>query len=179
MKKVYVSILAALIFSLLSCSSISVAVHYDDQIDFSKYKTFRFKKPGPGKRAGAANRMSNPLFNKDVMREIKPIMEEKGFREANEGERADLIVVFYAAVKNRNTFVPPTYRVGRWGRVWRTSPGHVVRYKEGTLVIDIVDREKKELIWEGIGRGVLDRSEPAKNLVESVKKILEKFPPEM
>jgi hypothetical protein len=46
------------------------------------------------------------------------------------------------------------------------------------LVIDIVDQKKKELVWQGIGTGVLDRANPAGNLVESVQKILEKFPPE-
>ena len=102
----------------------------------------------------------------------------KGFSEATSREAADMLVVFYAAVHNRRDFVPPSYRVGRWGRVWRTSPGHVVRYKEGTLVIDIVDQKRKELVWQGVGKGVLDRSNPASNLLEAVQKILEKFPPE-
>ena len=109
---------------------------------------------------------------------IKPILESKGYAEAASQQDADLLVVFYAAVQNRRDFVPPTYRTGRWGRVWRTSPGHVVHYKEGTLVIDIVDRKKKELVWQGMGKGVLDRAEPARNLVEAVQKILEEFPPE-
>lgn len=42
----------------------------------------------------------------------------------------------------------------------------------------MVDNKKKELVWQGVGTGVLDRSNPAGNLVESVGKILEKFPPE-
>ena len=87
------------------------------------------------------------------------------------------MVVFYAQVKNRADWVPPTYHVGRWGRAHRISPGHSVRYKEGTLVIDIVDSKSKELVWRGTGTDVLNRSAPAKDLVAAVEKILEEFPP--
>jgi len=161
---------------LMGCSSVRVMVNYDQDAVFSDYKTFYFVRPKQKPKRGGAVR--NPLFTKDVMNEIRPIMESKGFAEAATRDEADLFVIFYAAVQNRRDFLPPTYRVGRWGRVWRTSPGHFVHYREGTLVIDMVDNTKKELVWQGVGQGVLDRDDPARNLVEAVEKILEKFPPE-
>jgi hypothetical protein len=152
-------------------------VNYDDTITFSDYSTFRFVNPRQQQtnRPGA---ITNPLITGDVMREIRPIMESKGFTEAPSEEVADLLVVFYTLVQNRSDYVPPTYIVGSWGRVRRTSPGHAVQYKEGTLVIDIVDRLKKEMVWQGIGSGVLNRNNPAENLVECVQEILETFPPQ-
>ena len=170
-------ILFGMIFYLIlvGCASVAVRVDYDEAAVFTDYQSFHFVRP---KRQQGRGAVRNPLVTKEILREIKPIMEAKEYTEAASQNDADLLVVFYAMVQNRRDFVSPTYRVGRWGRVRRTSPGRVVRYKEGTLVIDMVDNKKKELVWQGVGTGVLDRSDPAGNLVEAVEKILEKFPPE-
>ena len=173
----YAGILISLV--LTGCATVRVAVNYDEAVDFGSYRTFYFVKPQPKQAGGPGRRMvQNPLFTKDVMQEIKPHLESKGYVEATRREETDLLVVFYAAVQNRRDWVAPTYRVGRWGRVWRTSPGHVVNYKEGTLVIDMVDAKKKELVWQGVGTGVLDRMNPQANLADSAKEILERFPPQ-
>ena len=160
---------------LFGCASVGVTVNYNKDINFSQYKTYRFVQPKFRRQRRAE--IKNPLFTKDVMREIRPIMENKGFVEASSTEGADLLVHFYAMIRERRNFSPPTYRVGRWGRTWVAQPGRVVQYKEGTLGIDIVDRRRKELIWQGVGKGVLDRQNPAKNLVQAVEKVLEPFPP--
>ncbi len=176
MKRMTVFVCGVCFLSLLACSSVRVVVDYDEATDFGAYRTFQFVHPKHQARGGAPVR--NPVFNRDVMREIKPILESKGFAEAPNRDRADLLIVFYAAVQNQRDFVSPSYRIGRWGRVWAVRPGHFVNYKEGTLVIDIVDRKKQDLVWQGVGRGVLDRVNPRKDLIEAVEKILEKFPPE-
>ena len=178
MKRKFVfSILFGLIMVALACSSMKVTVDYDQDANFGDYKSFQFVSPKRQQQAGGRV-IANPLFTKEVLREMRPIFESKGLTQATAKGEADILVVFYAAIKNRRDFVAPTYRVGRWGRVHRTSPGHVVNYKEGTLVIDIVDRDKKELVWRGVGKGVLDRDNPGKNLVEAVQQVLEKFPPQ-
>jgi hypothetical protein len=53
----------------------------------------------------------------------------------------------------------------------------VVNYREGTLVIDMVDRVKGELVWEGEGRGLLGRADPGENLAVAVREVLAPFPP--
>ena len=176
-KKIVFSMLLCVILFAAACSSMKVTVNYDQDASFGDYKTFQFVSPKRQQQAGG-RAIANPLFTKEVLREMRPIFESKGLTQATTMGEADILVVFYAAIKNRRDFVAPTYRVGRWGRVHRTSPGHVVNYKEGTLVIDIVDREKKELVWQGVGKGVLDRDNPGKNLVEAVQQVLEKFPPQ-
>lgn len=178
MKKYFILFGIVLIISLMGCASVRVAVNYDEEADFGEYQSFYFVKPSHRQERGPRRQaVQNPIFTKEVMREIKPIMESKGFVEAASLKDADLLVVFYAAVHNRRTYVAPSYRVGRWGRVWRTSPGHFVNTKEGTLVIDMVDNQEKELVWQGVGTGVLDRFNPQKDLVFAVQEILDKFPP--
>lgn len=161
---------------LIRCSSMKIMANYDREVDFSQYQTFQFvgDKDSPG-RGGKG--IHNPLFTKDVMYQIRPVMEAKGFTEVENRDEADILIHFNAFVKNRREYVPPTYRIGRWRRVWRARPGHVVDYKEGTLIIDIVDRARKEMVWQGVGQGVLDRDNPARNLAEAASDILAHFPP--
>jgi hypothetical protein len=164
--------IAALLL-LAACSSMRVAVQYDEKTDFRAYHRFFFSPskanlPGPGR---------NPLFTTEILSEVRTVLEQKGLSEASGPGEADLMVHFYAMVRNQRDFAPPVYRVGRAGRVWKARPGHAVNYKEGTLVIDMVDRAKDELVWQGVGKGVLDRRDPSSHLVQAVKEVLEPFPP--
>ena len=170
----YVSSFIIAMLILLRCSSMKVLSNYDKTVDFTQYKTYHF---APPKNQGKKE-IRNPFFTKDIQQEIRTLMESKGFEEAAGRDEADLILVFHAFTKSNTEWIAPSYHVGRWGRVYRTSPGHVVRYKQGTLVIDIVDQQNKELVWQGIGQGVLDRDNPAQNFIDAVKDIMKSFPPE-
>ena len=56
----------------------------------------------------------------------------------------------------------------------------VTRTTEGTLFIDIIDANKKELIWQGEGNGYLTKRTEDKEarINEFVAKILAQYPPE-
>lgn len=62
-----------------------------------------------------------------------------------------------------------------------TGAGKPRSYREGTIVIDVIDREKSELIWRGYAEGKLPNdmglNERNKIIREVVPKILEDFPP--
>ena len=62
----------------------------------------------------------------------------------------------------------------------RDSYSTVSTTTEGTLYIDLIDARKKELIWQGIGTGVLtrDRERKEERINEFVSKILMQFPPQ-
>jgi len=163
---------------LVGCSSVKVVVDYDDQIHFNQYKSFYFVPPidASDSQAPRPALIKEPRFVKQAQSEISAVLTQKGFQEAADAEHADFLIAFYATAKNKAQITPPTYHIGRFGRRWVT-PGHVYHYKQGTLIVDIVDRGKHELVWRGVGTGVLDRSEPRKNLLMAVEKVMEKFPP--
>jgi len=178
-KSIIFSGFSALIFFIFSgCATLRVTVNYDREARFSAYKNFKVVTPKPARSGSKKRQIRNPLFTKDIIRAIVPALTEKGFKEVKDKSSADFLVIFYASVKNRTDWVPPTYHVGRWGRVYNVTPGRPVRFKEGTLVIDIVDRKTKELVWQGIGSDVLDPSGPHENLINAVQEILKKFPPD-
>jgi hypothetical protein len=69
----------------------------------------------------------------------------------------------------------------RWGSGWGTTDVRVNEILVGTLVIDIADATKNEMVWRGIGVKEVDAQAKAdrrdKNINNAVKKILKDFPP--
>ena len=57
---------------------------------------------------------------------------------------------------------------------------NVSEYTEGNLFIDFIDKDKKELIWQGVGSGALKLQSVQKKeerIQLFVKEIISKFPP--
>ena len=72
-----------------------------------------------------------------------------------------------------------------WGWGWNpfwAQQGFRNTYEtvEGTLYLDLIDANKKELIWQGIGKAPLVEGPEAKEerINEIVTSILAKYPPE-
>ena len=67
-----------------------------------------------------------------------------------------------------------SWPVGRWGRGTRYA---VNRFSEGTLVVDLLKRPGRELVWRGIYRD--DESNASKissNLPKDIQKLFDKYP---
>lgn len=60
-----------------------------------------------------------------------------------------------------------------------TTTVDVHEYKEGSLVIDLVDAERKALIWQGVGTSTLKKKSNGREerINEAVSKILAAYPP--
>ena len=76
-----------------------------------------------------------------------------------------------------------------WGMGWNpwmmggmnNNNVNVSQFTEGTLFIDFIDKEKKELVWQGIGTGALkieNREKKEERIKLFVKEIISRFPPE-
>ena len=65
-----------------------------------------------------------------------------------------------------------------WGWGWNQQP-NVSTSVQGHLYIDLIDANKKELVWQGMGTGYLSRNMEKKEarIKEFVTKIMEKYPP--
>jgi len=60
-----------------------------------------------------------------------------------------------------------------------TNDVDTIRYKYGTVNIDVIDAEKKQLIWEGISEGTLKKSDlekPKQAISEVVGLIFQQYP---
>jgi hypothetical protein len=174
MKVLRVSLGISLLMAVLSCSSITVKSDYDREVNFATYRTLKWM-PNPPK--GAKSTVAkNSLLDKRVRRSVERELRAKGY-EIKEAGRTDALLAYHVGVKQKVDVSRVGY--GHWRRWPRGQRVYVTRYKEGTLILDIVDPEMKQLIWRGWATRVVgDPEESEEKINESVKKILEKFPPQ-
>ncbi len=163
--------LAVMLLFLSGCSPISVRTDYDHEVNFSAYKTYRWMPP-PKKRAKKSVRKGS-LLDTRVRRAVEAELESRGYTVKTSG-RADALLAYHVGVRDRIDVEHYGYGYGYWGR--RT---HVHRYKEGTIVIDIVDPEARQLIWRGAAAGAVGHPQPNPEKVKkAVAKIFEDYPPQ-
>jgi Domain of unknown function (DUF4136) len=131
-----------------------IRADYDKAADFGKYRTYNFV-AATGTGSTDAKSLALQLLQNAASRE----MESRGYTKA---ENADLLINFKGKLEEKTDIEStpaPMYGAG-WGyRGWYGAPygaygygGTEVstrRYNVGTLVMDIVDREKKQVVFQG------------------------------
>ena len=172
----------ALSLALAFTSFAQVLVSHDesDNLDLSKYKTFKIVK---------LDIKTVPEFEprqegiSQLMQEISNKMVERGF-ESTDSDEADLLinlgvtVTEEAQTRETNIRDAPRY-IGQRNYHWESEEIVISYYKEGTVVMDLVDREKAEMIWQAVVRGVVAEKKREKNkkrISKGVEKLFKKFP---
>ena len=160
------------LFLFFSCSTIRVVADYDSVTNFEEYQTFAFYKPGIDKAK------ISDLDKKRIMREIEVNLKAKGMKIDAD---PDLLISIFT--KERERIDVYNNNVGYWGYgygPWYGGGTSVTSTPEGTLFIDLIDKEKNELVWQGIGKGDLIMTTVEKKearIKEIVTKILAQYPP--
>lgn len=174
-------------FILLGCSTIHVSSDYDPEADFSIIQTYAWKDAEVNNDALDAN----PLLKKRLMASVEQYLQSRGYRKPSHDSLPDAYIVIHAGFKEKmrvtNWGGPSGYYADPWYHPWWGRDRYygnrvdVSYYTEGTLVIDVVASGRKELIWRGIGTGIVkeytDREKMQKAIDEYVHEILNQFPP--
>lgn len=170
-------LLLLLVMVATSCSSVRVASDYDKNANFSQFKTFAFYKTGIDKAE------ISDLDKRRILRAIESELLAKGFTKS---ENPDMLVSIFTKSREKvnvynNGFGPYGYGWGWSPYYWNTGYSSVSTSTEGTLYIDLIDANKKELVWQGMGTGYLTQKMDKKEerIKEFVSKIMEKYPPGM
>ena len=187
MKNVFKTmLLLAVLFVATSCSSVRVATDYDNNANFSNYKTFAFFKNGIDKAE------INDLDKRRILRAIETELLAKGLTKS---ENPDILVSIFTKSNQRVDVYNNHWGYGGWGWGgfgpwgmggfygpgwgWGWNQPNVSTRTEGVLYVDLLDANKKELVWQGMGTGFLSRNMEQKEerIQEFVSKIMEKYPP--
>ena len=168
---------------LAGCASgPDVRADYDKSADFGTYRTFGFVAQ-PGTDTNEFRSLSTQMLQNAAARE----MEARGYRRA---ENPDLVINFTGKLEEKTDVesVPAPYYGPGWGyRGWYGAPyggwgGTEVttrRYNVGTLVMDVVDREKRQVVFQGGVQGVvtkeMQRNREA-SINQAVATIFSKYP---
>jgi hypothetical protein len=147
---------------------------YDKTANFAAFKTYALK---DGTKVG------DPLIDGRIVAAIESELGAKGLTQT--AAKPDVTVTYHIAFDKKQDIT--AYNTGgmgyRWGGGWGTTDVRVNEILVGTLVIDIVDANKGDLAWRGIGVKEVDVQAKAekrdKNIKAAVGKMLKNFPPKV
>lgn len=162
--------MTALLMLSTSCVSIRTSYDYDTHTQFSKYKTFAFYKKG------IDNAHISNLDKKRILRALEKELLAKGLTKS---KNPDLLVSFFVKSKKCMIINSP-YRNWDMSGPWYYGTryhAYLSKYTEGTLFVDIIDTNKKELVWQGTGKGAGNLVKKEKRIQEFVAEIMSKYPP--
>lgn len=160
---------------LSSCGpSMSIYSDYDRDADFKGYQNYRWE---------LLNNMEaerNPLYYNELMdKRIKEAVDLqlkiRNYRLVN--DRADLVMHYHIVMEDQMQVSSDPY--GYYGPYWRRSNVSVIQHKEGTLIIDMMDAQSKNLLWRGWAVSAFDPRDPEKTearIKQAVVGIFDRFP---
>lgn len=173
MKRLINLLFLSLVLFLSSCSSIRVVSDFDKEVDFTNYNTYAFYKPSVD-----AAKISD-LDKRRILRAIDQELTVKGMVKSEEPQ---IIIGIYTKENQRIDIYQGYYGWGWYPYYYPFGPASSIsKSTEGTLFIDILDAQSKNLIWQGIGYADLitgDMEKKEKRIQEIVAKILEAYPPQ-
>lgn len=167
-------LLLTLSLSLSSCATrFDVRTDLDPAVDFSTYKTFAIP-PRPKAESGdTPDVLDNALVRKRLEGLFTKHLSARGLLPAAQHDAADLHVRYWVTTEAKTDIDtvpsaigpglyggygypgPHPYWGGRWGPMYQDVI--VSNYTEGTLVLDLVDRARNELVWRAYIVGRLSR----------------------
>jgi Domain of unknown function (DUF4136) len=171
--------------TLHSCTSANVATSIDSTIDFATYRTFAWLPDSSWKET----KYDNDILQRNVEQEVVRILKAKGY--VVDTLQADFLVHHHVTVEDRTRLVQaPSYRyapsmgfMGRYGYYSMYQPMMVsngfreVPYREGTLIVDVIDRKQQRLVWRGWSEQPLEGiAEFERSVGYRLQEILVKFP---
>jgi hypothetical protein len=169
----------------------SYNVDYDEYRDFSTYKSFRwYDDVHPSKEADYRQYNSSDGRVRD---HVDTYLLQRGFKLLESGA-GDFWVNYHISKQNHmkidnfgrypSAGAHGAVSAGTYGSavaVGYSSGPSVKEYKEGTVVIDIIDAKSSEIVWRGIAEDRLPknmgRAERDKMAAVVTRELLEDFPP--
>ena len=177
-------VILALVFG--GCNAFKVQTDHDATADFSAFKTFAFGGPAEGNKGGIYD---NSLMQKRLEAAVVRELTAKGLRQVSPDEPQDLRVHYWVSVLDKQRLESGGTSVGvargpYGGYGWGAGYGGgvtTVEYKEGTLILDLVEPSKKQLVWRATIVGTLqDSTKDNLELAnEAIAKAFQDYPPPM
>jgi Domain of unknown function (DUF4136) len=160
-----------------------VSYNFDQQADFSKYKTYKWVEMKGGEQV-------DQLVKQQIAAAFDKHLAAKGLTKTD-SDTADLYVAFQVALSQEKQMQTwdTGYGMGPgWGGRWYggyygggMSTSTTSTIYMGSVVLDMYDSAAKKLVWRGIASKQLDtKAKPEKrlkNLDKGAAKMLKNYPP--
>ncbi len=152
---------------------------YDKSADFAGFKTYAWAQQQPSP--------IQPLVATIIVADIEHELSAKGLRKVE--SNPDVLVAYWAGASAQSAFaqtdpgylstggVPPINATMWTGSLPATAMPQVVK---GTLIVDLADARKKQLVWRSSAEAKLDYEKRSK-IFDTVNKVIpemfKKYPP--
>jgi len=183
-----------ILFFISGCSTIKVTRDYNPAVSFAEFQSYKWI-PDTPKKTGDPRIDGNILLQSRVRNAVDNSLASKGYKEESLG-KVDFLITYHVtldkqtgiqAINSYNNYGPGWgWRYGRHYSPYSGFYGNetlVYTYDEGSLIIDIVEPNSRELIWRGSATDRVNFShspeKKKKKITEAVNKLLEQFPPDL
>ncbi|MHA7057621.1 DUF4136 domain-containing protein [Aquimarina sp. M1] len=191
MKKIIPTLFFVSIF-ILSCGPAVQTVNKSDK-NLKKYNSFAYL---PNSNVGAKNLgYDDETIGMSVIKSVNENMKKSGY--VLDRDNPDLLVLIRTKTDvEKVTDTDPVYATYPYTSSIPVSPYYepyyyntynqynkiigydtdVYKYKEGTLMVDLVDRKTKEIVWRGTASDEIYSNNNSKAISQYVDDIFEEFP---
>jgi hypothetical protein len=152
---------------------------FDPAADFGRFRTFGFVEQAGTDRSDARS-LTTLLLQNAAARE----MEARGYVRS---DTPDLVINFDGRLEERvdiqsrpTSTMGPTWGYRGWpGSTWGGTEVTTRRYNVGTLVVDLVDLQQRQMVFQGTAQGTVSRDmqrNREQTINDAVARIFAKFP---
>ena len=181
-------LIVAMLISIGACSNFSVNTDYVMAHDFADYQVYQWHPSGPP-QTDHLNRVGGDIFHQRLLRLTDNKLTAKGF---SRGDTPQFYINYSVVTQEQiavNNYTPAGFYGTSWGWPYGWGYGYsmaytdtqVRYYTQGTVIIDIIDAAKNELVWRGSAQRKLRSASTAEqneaDLSELLDVILANFPP--
>ncbi len=148
-----------------------VRSNYMPGINFSSYHTYKWV-------VIDGSQQPNQIVDAEIKQAVDAQMSAKGFTKVD-SDTADLYVGYQIALDQERQW--NAFGMGggiRWGGMGTATSSTITN---GSLVLDMYDKSKQQLVWTGTATKTLNpggnQEKNQKNLDKAMQKLLKNFPP--
>ncbi len=133
--------------------------------DLAKYRTYSFY---TSPKANQPETIADQAINSS----LKDSLAAKGLTEAAPGQTPDFLVAHH--VKEQQQLDVDNFGYGFYG--W--PGGEVTQYTQGTLIVDFIDPQTKQVFWRGTASGVVNHpnSPNTQKIAKVVGEVVNRYP---
>ena len=171
MKRFHVAVVLFLV-GALGCSSVSINYDYDPDADFSSYRSYAWMKN--------TQTSQNSLMDKRIQDAADFYLGRAGLQKLPDAP--ELLVVHHVGTQDKVDVQSYGYAYGgspyrRYGAYGAYGGGgvSVSQYTEGTLILDLIDAQTKQLVWRGTAQGTVEPGKSPDEIAAKLDSVFEKM----
>ena len=152
------------------------------KVSLTEFHTFHML-PTPRRRdgqrvSGAYEPMvSNSITNRALRSSVADAFEKHGYVDVE--WMPEFVVAVYASARDRLDLSDWQFGYSNWPHWWDTMPPHAIAtYREGTVIVDVINPETLDLLWRGSATATLgdDPEQNTRELQKAAVAIVDRFP---